>query len=167
MNREIKRLKLQQEISECKKSIAEKELEIMELEDEELFEEYTEEFETTGSIIPTEFGTHRDINGFKLANSVCKDYISIEYAGGGKIRVGGHLCPVSIDKLREIVVDPLFPRGGIDQRSEYMKTIIGRRYTVDRLLYNYFKGNLNPVIEQYDNEMKTSPLQYNRGQLIF
>ena len=49
MNREIKRLKLRQEIAECKKEIAEKELKIMDLEDEELFEEYSAEYDDSDS----------------------------------------------------------------------------------------------------------------------
>lgn len=167
MNREQKRLQLQQKIAESEKTIAECELKIMDIEDEELFEEYAEEFGVEDITVHTEFGAHRKIKGFDLADSMCKAYNSIEYGGDGIILFGGRRCPITIDELLYLVDDPNCPRTGIDQRIKYVEKQFGKKYSaVDRVMYNYFKGNLNNVISEYNLEKDDFQLKYNQGQLV-
>ena len=70
MNREIKRQRLRKEIAEFKVEINERELKIMDLEDEELFEEYADEFEKEEPIDTPKPSTKRkehvwELRGFK------------------------------------------------------------------------------------------------------
>ncbi len=166
MNREIKRQKLKKEIAEFKVEINERELKIMDLEDEELFEEYAEEFDEEEITVHTEFGAHRKIRGFMLADSLCKEYNTIEYGGDGAILFGGRKCPITVDELLYMVDDPKCPRTGIDQRIKYIGKQFGKKYSaIDRLMYNYFKGKLNDVIFEHNLNKDNPQLKYNQGQL--
>ena len=167
MNREIKRQKLRKEIAEFKVEINERELKIMDLEDEELFEEYAEEFDEEDITIHTEFGAHRKIKGFELADSMCKEYKSIEYGGNGIILFGGRKCPISVDELLYMVDDPKCPRTGIDQRIKYVNNQFGKKYApIDRLMYNYFKGKLDNIILKHNLEKDNlHQSKYTQGQV--
>jgi hypothetical protein len=170
MNREIKRLKLRQEIAECRKEIAEKELKIMDLEDEELFEQYSMEFEDVKTLesTPTKMGNIIELpNGIQLAASACKDYTSVKYLGGGVIRTGLINCKLSapqIIMLEQEYNDGTIPKKGIDTRKKWASKIAGFPIRIDTILWNLYRGKLTDALNEYRNE---TPLIFgNEGQII-
>ena len=68
MNREQKRLQLQQKIAESEKTIAECELKIMDIEDEELFEEYSKEFEKETPLKSSKHSTQKKGHIWEMKN---------------------------------------------------------------------------------------------------
>ena len=169
MNREIKRQRLRKEIAEFKVEINERELKIMDLEDEELFEEYSMELEEeVPTSTPTKMGNIVELpNGIQLAASVCKDYTSVEYMGGGIIRTGVINCKLSapqIIMLEQEYYNDTIPKRGIDTRKKWASKITGFPIRIDTILWNLFRGKLENALNEYRNE---NPLIFrDDGQLI-
>ena len=167
MNREKKRQQLLQTIAKSEKTIAECELKIMDIEDEELFEQYSLEFENEEYISkPTKMGNIIEIDGgIQLSASACKDYTNVTYEGDGIIKVGRRTCSLTAPEILVVLSDyDNIPKIGIDTRKKWVSKKIGKPKRIDTILWNYIKGNLNEALTQYKNE---NPLYYNQGQLAF
>ena len=170
MNREIKRQRLRKEIAEFKVEINERELKIMDLEDEELFEQYSMEFEEEGTpeSIPTKMGNIVELpNGIQLAASACKDYTSVQYVGGGIIKTGVITCKLSapqIIMLEQEYLNGTIPKRGIDTRKKWASKITGFPIRIDTILWNLHRGRLTDALNEYRNE---NPLIFgDNGELI-
>ena len=167
MNREVRRLELKKQIAESEKTIAKCELEIMDIEDEELFEQYELEFDNEINIVqPTKMGNIIEIdNGIQLAASACNDYADVHYVGGGVIKTGIHKCKFTAPQIVMLQKEyDNIPKKGIDTRKKWAKKITGYPVRIDTILWNMYRGKFQQAIEDYSNE---SPLKYKEGQVIF
>lgn len=163
---EIKKRRAE-EVAKCDLEIAELDLKLIPIENEELFEEISLEFEREGyQITPTKMGNVIEIEGgILLSATACKNYKSVEYVGNGIIKVGRRKMPFTAPQILLILQDyNHIPKVGIDTRKRWVSEKIGKAKRIDTLLWNYVNGNLTEALQQYMDE---TPLAYDQGQLVF
>lgn len=155
-----------EEVAKYDLEIEELNLQLIPIENEELYEEIASEFEKDGyPITPTKFGSVIEIEGgILLSASSCKDYTNLSYGGNGIIKSSRKPLGLTLPEILTILSDyDNIPKAGIDNRKKWVSKKIGKAKRIDKILWNYVRGNLTEVLKEYVNE---NPLFYEKGQLV-
>ena len=163
---EIKKRRAE-EVAKYDLEIEEYNLKLIPIENEELFEEISSEFEKERyPILQSKFGNVIEIDGgIRLSASSCREYKNITYDREGVIKSSRRPMSLTAPELLTILSDyDNIPKEGIDRRKKWVSKKIGKAKRIDTILWNYVNGNLTKVLQEYINE---NPLFYEKGQVVF